>query len=117
MPKKITRIQADVETDGDASNSFVAFVGGKPTLVKYQEGFVGDDEEDLDEPIVDRVRAMDGESIRELTDAEEEEILNDSSMSFAQKVDLIQQHEERVRLQADKAIQIETYSRRLDEDE
>jgi hypothetical protein len=117
MPKKITRIESSVETDGDASNSFVAFVGGRPTLVKYQDGFVGDDEEDLDEPLVDRVLKMDGEQLRELTDSEEEEILNDSSMSFEQKVDIIQKHEEKIQRQMGRAIQIETYSRRVDEDE
>ena len=117
MPKKITRIGDVVETDGDVSNSFVAFVNGKPTLVKYQEGFVGDDEEDMDMSLVDRVRSMDGEQIRELTDDEEEEILNDPTMSFEEKVNLIQKHEERVERQAGKVIQIETYSRRVDEDE
>jgi hypothetical protein len=117
MPKKITRIQSDVETNGDASNSFVAFVGGKPQLVKYQDGFVGMDEEDLDEPLVDRILEMDGDQLRELTEAEEEQILNDSSMSFEQKVSLIQNHEDKIQRQMSHAIQIETYSKRIDEDE
>jgi len=117
MPKKITRIQTSYETDGDETNSFVAFVGGKPQLVKYQNGFVGDGEEDPDESIADRVRYMDGDQLRELTDAEEEEILNNSSMSFEEKVDIIQKHEERIESQMNGVVQIETYSNRVDEDE
>lgn len=117
MPKKISRIETSFETDGDASNSFVSFVGGKPQLVKYQEGFVGDEGEDLDKPLIDRIMEMDGDGLRELTDAEEEEILNDSSMSFSEKVNLIQKHEEKVERQMNRSMQIETYSRRVDEDE
>ena len=116
MPKKISRIESSFETDGDKSNSFVAFVDGKPTLVKYQEGFVGDDEEDSDSPLVDRVMNMDGDGLRELTEAEEEEILN-SDMSFEEKVELIQKHEEKINKQLGRAMQMETYSRRIDENE
>ena len=117
MPKKISRIETSFETDGDKSNSFVAFVDGKPTLVKYQEGFVGDDDENLDGSIVDRVRGMDGDQLRELTEAEEEEILNDPGMDFEDKVTLIQKHEEKINKQLGRAIQIETYTKRVDEDE
>lgn len=117
MPKKISRIQSEAETNGDASNSFVAFVGGKPTLVKYQDGFVGDDEEDSDMPLIERVARMDGENIRELTEAEEEEIMNSTDLSFEEKVDLIQKHEERINRQMDRAVQVDTYIRGVDEDE
>jgi hypothetical protein len=116
MPKKITRIESAPETNGDASSSFVAFIGGSPQLIKYENGFVGEDE-NLDGPIEDIVSKMDGAELRDLTEAEERAILENPSMSFEQKVNLIQNHEERVIKQLDRIIDIHTYARGVEDGE